>query len=154
MINIKMSSLCEAIDKMLQPILQSKGLMLVDVSVKGLGRRKLIDIAIDGLTDNVTIGECEEVSRLLSVELDASNLFSGAFVLEVSSPGLDRTIKTDRELAWASSKKKRIKLFTKDGEIFEGIIKEFSEKKVKILEGGNEFDFSRENINRIKINEV
>lgn len=47
--------------------------------------------------EGITIDECEELNNYLSLELDKEDIIQDHFVLEVSSPGLDRPIKTDRD---------------------------------------------------------
>src|SRR5262249_19669783 len=52
----------------------------------------------------VNVGDCQAVSREAGDVLDASGLIEPAYDLEVSSPGLDRELKKDREDAWATGK--------------------------------------------------
>jgi ribosome maturation factor RimP len=52
----------------------------------------------------VTIGDCQAVSREAGDVLDASGLIEPAYDLEVSSPGLDRQLTSEREFAWAVGK--------------------------------------------------
>lgn len=47
--------------------------------------------------EGVTINECEELNNFLSGELDKEDVIQDRYTLEVSSPGLDRPIKTDRD---------------------------------------------------------
>jgi ribosome maturation factor RimP len=47
----------------------------------------------------ITLGQCAEVSRELGAQLETDDLFAQAFTLEVSSPGLDRPMRTSRD--WA-----------------------------------------------------
>jgi ribosome maturation factor RimP len=55
----------------------------------------------------VTIGDCQAASREAGDVLDATGLIEPAYDLEVSSPGLDRELRTDREFAWAVGKHMR-----------------------------------------------
>jgi len=57
--------------------------------------------------DGVSIGDCQGVSREAGDVLDVSGLIEPAYDLEVSSPGLDRELKKDREYAWATGKEVR-----------------------------------------------
>ncbi len=70
-------------------------------------------IAIDK-EGGVDLDDCEKVSRALDEPLDNANPVEDAYVLVVSSPGLDRTIKTEREFKWAEGKEVDVKLFAKD----------------------------------------
>jgi ribosome maturation factor RimP len=69
-------------------------LELVDVEIFRAGKRRVVRIYI-GKRDGVTVADCAHVSRELGVLLDADNVMQDEnYVLEVSSPGLDRPFKT------------------------------------------------------------
>src|SRR5262249_57026432 len=55
----------------------------------------------------VTIDDCQRFSREIGDLLDVADLVAGSFDLEVSSPGLDRELKKDREYAWAVGRQVR-----------------------------------------------
>src|SRR5262245_54756365 len=91
-----------AIEALASPVLRAHGLMLVDLEYAG-GRRSVLRFFIDK-PGGVTIDDCQRFSREIGDLLDVSDLVPGSFDLEVSSPGLDRELKKDRELAWAVGK--------------------------------------------------
>lgn len=86
----------EEIRLVAQRIVESEHLELVDVEFKAGKARSLLRIFIDK-ESGVTLDDCENVSRQLSALLDVEDLVKSAYVLEVSSPGLDRPFKTDRD---------------------------------------------------------
>jgi len=65
------------------------------------GSRSILRIFIDrphGVEGGVTIADCEQVSNVLSLLLDVENFMNGrSYTLEVSSPGIDRPLKTERD---------------------------------------------------------
>jgi len=77
-------------------IVASEGLELVDIEYKPGKNRGLLRIFIDK-EGGVTLNDCENVSRQLGTLLDVEDVMKSAYVLEVSSPGLDRPMRTDRE---------------------------------------------------------
>ncbi len=91
------------IEALAAPVLASHGLTLVDVELAGGGRGSVLRFYIDK-PGGVTIDDCQRFSREIGDLLDVENLLPGSFDLEVSSPGLDRELKKDRELAWAVGK--------------------------------------------------
>jgi ribosome maturation factor RimP len=93
-------SAAEAIEGLAAPVLRAHGLTLVDLGYHGSGRRWILRFFVDK-PGGVTIEDCQRFSREIGDLLDVSDLVPGSFDLEVSSPGLDRELKTDRELAWA-----------------------------------------------------
>ena len=78
--------------ELLEPPLEALGYELVDLDVR-VGRRGLLRVFIDK-EDGVNLADCELVSRQLSAFLDVENPLPGQYVLEVSSPGLDRPLRT------------------------------------------------------------
>ncbi|HUU44817.1 MAG TPA: ribosome maturation factor RimP [Acidobacteriota bacterium] len=69
------------------------GLELVELLHHRAGRYQTLRVLVDKV-GGVTIEECEAVSRRLAADLDALDLIAGRYTLEVSSPGLDRPLKT------------------------------------------------------------
>ena len=80
------------LEKLITPILTDFALELVDLELKGEGRRQLLRIFIDK-PGGVTLDDCAEVSREISALFEVEDPFDGAYILEVSSPGLDRPLK-------------------------------------------------------------
>jgi ribosome maturation factor RimP len=68
---------------------------LVECRVGGSASRPVLDVRIDRLDGaKVQVGDCERASRALEAELDATpEVLAGRYVLEVSSPGLERPLK-------------------------------------------------------------
>ena len=87
-----MHDLQEQIQRLLDPILGSLGLTLWDLELRKQGPQWLLRIYIDRETGGVTLGDCEAVSRDLGTVLDVEDIISHAYTLEVSSPGLDRSL--------------------------------------------------------------
>ncbi len=81
------------------PLAASLGLELWGVEV-AFGGRSLVRVFIEG-EGGASIDQCAEISRLLSLALDVEDCMPGAYVLEVSSPGLERTFFTEEQLAGA-----------------------------------------------------
>ncbi|HVC00035.1 MAG TPA: ribosome maturation factor RimP [Candidatus Dormibacteraeota bacterium] len=87
----------------------SEGVEVVDVEWKQ-GRQRLLRVYIDKPA-GVTHGDCQRVSEQLSVLLDVEELVPGpGYVLEVSSPGLDRKLRNPAEFERFTGRKARISL--------------------------------------------
>jgi len=87
-----MAEIVDNIHQLLDPILGSLGLTLWELSFQRQGPSWLLRIYIDRENGGVTLADCESVSRDLSAALDVEDIISQAYTLEVSSPGLDRTL--------------------------------------------------------------
>lgn len=101
----------------------------------------------------VNIGDCEAVSRALSDELDKADFIEDAYILEVSSPGLGRTLKKDKHLQKSLMEEVEIKTYkpVSGSKVFEGVLKAFDEKTVTILSEDEEMVFERADIATIKL---
>ncbi len=97
----------EKIEAIVAPILQERQLELVEVEFRSSGKRWLLRIFIDK-EGGVTIDDCEYVSRELSRTLDVEDPFDHAYTLEVSSPGLTRSLKKRDDFVRSRGKKCRI----------------------------------------------
>lgn len=76
---------------LLEPGVKALGFELVDSELAGSGRNAVLRVYIDG-PRGVTVDDCAQVSRQLSAILDVEDPFPERYVLEVSSPGLDRPL--------------------------------------------------------------
>lgn len=78
--------------QLLQPAIEALGCELWGVELQTGGKRKLLRIYIDREEGGIGIEDCERVSRQSSSILDVEDPISGEYVLEVSSPGMDRPL--------------------------------------------------------------
>jgi ribosome maturation factor RimP len=81
--------------ELLAPVVAAAGYDLEDVTVTPAGRRSLVRVIVDA-DDGVDLDGVAEVSRAVSDVLDDGDAFAGPFVLEVSSPGVDRPLTEPR----------------------------------------------------------
>ena len=80
----------------LEPSIAEKGLELVDLEFVKEGVNWYLRVYIDK-DGGVNIDDCEAVSRALEVKLDEKDPIEQAYILEVSSPGIDRPLKKDAD---------------------------------------------------------
>lgn len=95
-------------------IASSLGLLLYDVELRRSGRRCKLLVFIDRECDRVSLEDCERFSRQISRELDVLDWIHVAYDLEVSSPGLDRHLRTIDH--WNRAIGERVKVKFRDGE--------------------------------------
>ena len=94
----------DQIEEVVMPVLRDHGLELVDVEWRPLRPRGVLRLFVDK-PGGVGIRDCERVSREIGDVLDASAIIEASYDLEVSSPGLDRLLRKERELCWAVGKR-------------------------------------------------
>ncbi|MCR5733073.1 MAG: ribosome maturation factor RimP [Lachnospiraceae bacterium] len=139
-------------EELLIPILDDKGFDLWDVEYVKEGSEYYLRAYIDK-PDGISIDDCVDVSRLLSDKLDEENFIPDAYILEVSSPGLFRTLKKDRELSRSIGRTVAVKLYKaieKEKE-FKGVLKSFSDESIEIETEEKTLEFNRNDIASIKL---
>lgn len=90
------SDTINSIKELSQPIVEQRDMFLVDVELK---HQKIPEIwvLVDSEEKGVDLGKCSEISRALGVLMEESDLISGSFRLNVSSPGLSRPLSDIRQ---------------------------------------------------------
>ena len=91
----------EELQTLIEPIVRDHGLELMDAElVRGRGPLQLrVFVDTPGGDGLVPVEACARVSRELGTQLDASDVIDNRYVLEVSSPGLDRPLARERDFA-------------------------------------------------------
>ncbi|OYD09942.1 ribosome maturation factor RimP [Paludifilum halophilum] len=85
----------EAVERLAVPILDEEGLELYDTEFTKEGKNWFLRVYIDRPEGKVDLDDCKRISERLSTELDRQDPISGAYYLEVSSPGAERPLKRD-----------------------------------------------------------
>lgn len=94
---------------LVEPVLDEMGFELVDVEYLGAGGRRVLRIYMDR-PGGVNLDDCARVSREISVLIDVKDLVPESYVLEVSSPGLNRRLKKEKDFVWAMGKKVKVRM--------------------------------------------
>ena len=103
--------------------------------------------------DGVNIGDCEAVSRALSDKLDEADFIEDAYILEVSSPGLGRTLKKDKHLEKSLGEEVEIRLYKPVDKCreFTGVLKSYDADSITIDTAEKEMTFARKEIALIRL---
>ncbi len=84
------------IEGMVESLLKAEGLELIDLEFRKEGRGWVLRIFMDK-PGGVTLDDCAEISRQLGDQLEVDDLIPQAYILEVSSPGLGRPLKKEKD---------------------------------------------------------
>lgn len=137
---------------LIQPIVDEKGFELVDVEYVKEGSNWYLRAYVDK-AGGITINDLESVSRQLSDKLDEEDFISDAYILEVSSPGLGRPIKKDKDFDRNIGNEIEIHLYRAiDGQKqYVGLLKSYNKETVVIEnEDGSERNIDRANISLVR----
>lgn len=95
-IGIKLKLKTEEIQRIAEGHLPDNSFFVVDVKVTGKRGNEKVVILVDG-DKGVSVGICADISRSVSEELELMNMFEGSYTLEVSSPGIDFPLTSERQ---------------------------------------------------------
>lgn len=140
-------------EKLLTPIIEANGFELVDVEyVKEAGNwylRAYID-----KPGGITVDDCEVVNRELGDLLDRDDFIDDSYILEVSSPGLGRPLKKERDFVRSKGEEVEIRTYriVERQKEFRGVLKDWDKDTVTIeTEDGQDQVFARDNIALIRL---
>ena len=137
----------------LEPILEEHHFELVDVEYVKEGGSWYLRAYIDK-PGGITVDDCEVVNRALGDLLDEHDFIEDSYILEISSPGLGRPLKKERDFERSLGEEVEIRTYrmvNKEKE-FRGILKAYDKDTVTIeTEEGQEQVFERENIALIRL---
>ena len=130
------------------PIVEGFGFELVDVEFVKEGSNRFLRIFIDK-PGGITIDDCQAVSEKVSDRIDEADPIAQSYFLEVSSPGLDRPLKKDRDFERYKGEAVELKVYKpingkKD---FEGILEGLYDGRIFITDDkGNRLGFDRDSV--------
>ena len=119
--------------RLIEPAIEHMGFELADIELKTGGTDGLVRIFIDK-AEGIGIEDCEAVSRQVSAILDVEDPVQGNYALEVSSPGLDRTLTKAAHFKQFMGQDVRVKLrFPLSGRRnYRGVLKSADDEKIEV----------------------
>jgi ribosome maturation factor RimP len=121
--------------EIVEPVLEDLGFRLVRVKVQGGGAAdKIVQLMAERPDGSITIDDCEIISKQVSPVLDVADPVSGAYRLEVSSPGIDRPLVRPSDFEDWSGHEVKIELTEPVGgrRKFKGMLEGFEDGEVRI----------------------
>ncbi len=140
-------------EELLLPLIAQHQFELVDVEYVKEGGSWYLRAYIDK-PGGITVDDCEVISRALSDLLDEHDFIEEAYILEVSSPGLGRPLRKDKDFARSLGEEVEVKTFRAIGrqKDFTGILKGYDKEKVVIeTEDQGTMEFARADIALIRL---
>ena len=136
------------IEDVIAPVVRQHGLMLVDVEWRGDRRRGILRVFVDK-AGGVGIDDCGRLSREIGDLLDAERVIEQAYDLEVSSPGLDRQLRKDREFQWALGKP--VRCWLTGGAEHHGTLTEVAPERLVLDRDGERVELPREGVTKARL---
>ena len=140
-------------EALILPLIEKNQFELVDVEYVKEGSNMFLRVYIDK-PGGITVDDCEIISRAFGDLLDQEDFIEGSYILEVSSPGLGRPLKKEKDFARSIGKEVDIRLYRarEKQKDFTGILTSYDGKSVTIeLEDETEMVFERAEIALIRL---
>ncbi len=140
-------------EALIQPILDRLGFVLWDVEYVKEGADHYLRAYIDK-ENGITIDDCVEVSRALSDELDREDFIDEAYILEVSSPGLGRALKKDKDFERSIGQSVDVKTYKPiDGlKQMTGVLLSYDKDSIEIsAESGEKIRIGRSDLAKVNL---
>ncbi len=111
------------IEQIVEPILAQEGFELVEIKLSRYKKNFRLQIFVDS-DHGVTLDECSHLSRLVGTALDTDDVIESRYILELSSPGLDRPLHNQRDFQRCIGKDVKIEIIDEDdNDIVTGTLK-------------------------------
>lgn len=140
-------------EELLKPIIEEYRFELVDVEYVKEGSEWYLRAYIDK-EGGITVDDCELVSRRVSDLLDEEDYVEGSYIFEVSSPGLGRPLKKEKDYIRSMGKEVEIRTYraiNKEKEFY-GILKSYDDNNVTIeMDDKTEMTFAKSEIALIRL---
>lgn len=140
-------------EELLMPLVDTHGFELVDVEYVKEGGSWYLRAYIDK-PGGIAVDDCEVISRALSDLLDEHDFIEDSYILEVSSPGLGRPLKKEKDFVRSQGELVEVRTYRASSirNEFTGILNAWDKGTVTLLmEDGTEMKFAREDIALIRL---
>ena len=142
----------ETVWALAEPLAEDLGCWLWDVEYVKEGARRVLRITIDS-EEGITINDCEALHRAIDPVLDEADPIEEAYYLEVSSPGVERELRTQMHIDACEGWNVEVRLYApQDGaKSFRGELLAVGEQgEIRILAGEKELSFAPEAVAKVK----
>lgn len=139
-------------EKLLSPILTENNFECVDIEFLQEAGSWFLRVYLDK-EGGITINDCELVSRALEKELDKKDPIKDPYILEVSSPGLDRPLKKDKDFERHLGDQVELKLYKaiNKNKDFTGTLVAYTEETITVNVDDEDVEFLRKDIAIIRL---
>ena len=149
------SKVTDAVYAMALPIAEANGCGIYEVEYKKEGSDYVLRVVLDTFNDEtpVSITMCENVSRELSEKLDENDPTKDVYMLEVTSPGLDRPLKKEEDFTRFAGKEIEVGLYKAQNgsKLICGTLKGLENGVITVEEGSTTHEIKREDTSFVRL---
>ena len=151
----KMAKITDVIKEIANPIVLSQNCVIFDVEYKKEGSDYVLRILIEkeNIDEYISINDCENISRQLSDELDRIDPIKNPYMLEVSSPGIDRPLRNENDFKKYTGKDIDIGLYKaiNKSKILTGTLLGFKDDVIEIDIDGEIVEINKKDTSYVKL---
>lgn len=139
------------VEQMVEPILANEGFDLVETKLARHKNKYRLQVYADS-DRGITLEDCAHLSQLIGAALEATDLFEKGYILEVSSPGVDRPLITSKDFRRRVGREMKIELLA-DGEVktIRGTLTDVSDTTLTVAGEQGEKTIALEDVSRGKL---
>ncbi|MEM7759286.1 MAG: ribosome maturation factor RimP [Cyanobacteria bacterium P01_A01_bin.40] len=137
------------------PLAQDLNLELIDAVFQTNRTPPILRIDIKNPHGDTSLENCEQMSRILEEKLDLTEVIPGAYVLEISSPGISRTLTTEREFIAFKGFSVTINTFApyRNHKQWQGRLQHRDEEAIHINQKGKAIAIPRELVAKVQLDD-
>jgi len=145
----------EEMETLLAPLVEQEGGEIVDLQWRREGHQWVLRLFLDK-EGGISLDDCAYFSDRVGAFLDEKDAVEQSYVLEISSPGLDRVVKKDKDFARFAGKpvKVRIKIAENGQRRFAGVLEGLRDDKVAVTVGKDLKLFERRNVDEVRLDDA
>jgi len=149
---VSKSKVSQSVIDIIGPVLRDENLDLVDVEFKKEGRSWYLRVYIDK-EQGLTVEDCQKVSHQIADLIEIEDVVSRQYILEVSSPGLDRPLKSEKDFLRNKNRRVQVTAFApvRGRKNFRGVIKTIRDQSLVLDEEGVDLEIPLEKIAKAKL---
>jgi len=150
---LKGKRVVDIVEELVLPFLEEKDLELVEIEFVKEGQHRYLRVYLDK-EDGLSLDDCQEVSEYISAKLDELDPIKENYFLEVSSPGIERPLKKDKDFEKYKERFVEVRLYqTLNGEkIIEGKLLGLKDNKIIIeREAKGIIEIARDKVSLVKL---
>ena len=143
--------IAEKVRELAEPVADELGIWVWDVEFVKEGARRVLRITVDS-EEGININDCEKMHRAIDPILDEADLIEEQYYLEISSPGIERELKSDIHLEACEGWDVEVKLYApRDGsKLFRGVLLPLGENgEICIDSNGSVISFERSTVAKV-----
>ena len=148
----KPKGVTETVWALAEPLAEQFGFMLWDVEFTREGSKRILRITIDS-EEGIGVDDCEKMHRAIDPVLDEADPIEEAYYLEVSSPGIERELRTDMHIEYCTGADVEVRLYAplNGSKAYRGELLGFTENgNIAIVTDGVRTEFERAAVAKIK----